>query len=113
MWLFLQISNQRGDVIETRFRLAPIQPVQTREAMSFNRQHFFGGKLAAFASQSPKGAVALMPASTASNLRHLCHSQAAAARTVKFGQTDEGHMRDIEIKPHADRVGGDKIIDFA
>ena len=113
MWLFLQIGNQCRNVVETRLCLAPKEPIQTREAVPFDRQNFLGCEFAAFARQRPKTAVALMPASAACNLRHFCDRQPAAARAVKFGEAYKRDMRDIKVQPHADCVGGDEIIHLA
>ena len=37
----------------------------------------------------------------------------AKAETVEFLVGREGHVVDIEVEPHADRVGRDEVIDVA
>ena len=113
MWLFLQIGNQCRNVVETRLCLAPKEPIQSREAVPFDRQNFLRCEFAAFARQRPKTAVTLVPASAASDLRHFCNRQPAAARAIKFGEAYKRDMRDIKVQPHADCVSGDEIIHLA
>ena len=81
--------------------------------MPFNRQHFFGGKFAAFARERAKASVPLVSSGPARNLRHFGDGQPAPARSVKFRQTDKGDVRDIKVQPHTDGIGGHKIINLA
>src|SRR3546814_17227476 len=54
-----------------------------------------------------------MPPGVPRDLRHFRNRQAAKAAAVEFLEAREGDMLDVEIKPHADRVGGDQIVELA
>src|SRR3546814_15861237 len=47
------------------------------------------------------------------DLRHFRDGQPPQPAAVEFLQGCEGDMADIEVQPHADRVGGDEIVDLA
>ena len=59
-----------------------------------------------------EGAIALMPARTSGNLRHLRWSQPTFADPVKLGKRGKGNVMQVEIEPHSDRIGGNDIINL-
>ena len=71
------------------------------------------GERVAFQGQAAERAVALVAPGAAGDLRHLGGGQAAAAVAVELGEAGEGDMVDVHVEAHADRVGGDEIIDLA
>ena len=58
-------------------------------------------------------AVAGVTPGAAGDLRHLGRRQAAMLEAVELVVLREGDVVDIEIQPHADGVGRDKVIDVA
>ena len=60
-----------------------------------------------------EGAVAHVPPGAAGNLGDLGGGQAARAAAVEFADAGEGDMVEIHVEPHADRIGGDEVIDLA
>ncbi|KAK0358965.1 hypothetical protein LTR94_033198, partial [Friedmanniomyces endolithicus] len=88
--------------------------VEPGEAMLLDRQHFLGQEgLGPFLRERAEGAVTVVAPRAAGDLRHLRDGQAAAATPVEFVQPGKGDMRDIHVEPHADRIGGDEIVDLA
>ncbi len=82
--------------------------------MLLDRVNLFGREGAGpVRAQRAEGAVALMAPGAAGDLRHLGDAQPALAVAVKLAQRCERDMRHIHIQPHADRIGGDEIIDLA
>ncbi len=114
----LEIGDQRSQRIEARFGIAPEKMSQRGEAMLLDRIDLFLGKLGRramlrHARQRAESAVALVPARTSGDLRHLGRQQTAHADAVELGQPGKGDVIDIEIEPHADRVGRDDVVDLA
>ena len=60
-----------------------------------------------------KGAVAHMPPGAAGDLGDLGGGQPARAAAVEFADAGKGDMVEIHVEAHADRVGGDQIVDLA
>ena len=90
--------------------------VQRGEAMLLDRLDLLRtelGQRLAFEGERAEGAVALVPPGAAGDLRHFRDRQSAATLAIEFGEAGEGDMADIEIEPHADRVGRDQIVDLA
>ena len=112
---FLQIGDEMVEPVGAWRAVAPEKLVHRREAMRLNRFDFFGGEggVAIFAAQRSERAILVMPPGAPGNLRHFADREAAGAATVELAQRGEGDMGDIEVQPHADRVGGDEIIDLA
>ena len=54
-----------------------------------------------------------MAAGAPGDLRHLRRGQPPAPVAVELGESGEGDMVDVHVEAHADRVGGDEIIDLA
>ena len=69
--------------------------------------------MAARAGQRAESSVAVVPPGASGDLRHLRRGQPALALAVELRQASEGNMIEVEVEPHADRVGGDKVIDLA
>ena len=84
--------------------------------MLLDRQHLLVAELRhrlAGQGQRAEGAVALVAAGAAGDLRHLGDGQPPPPRAVELGEAGEGDMADVHVEPHADRVGGDEIVDLA
>jgi len=54
-----------------------------------------------------------MAAGAAGDLRDLGRREVARRGTVEFHETREGHMVEVHVEPHADRVGRHEVIDLA
>ena len=90
--------------------------VERAEAMLLDRVDFLvAQRRAGLAPQSERAeaAVALVAPGAAGDLRHFGDGQAAVAPSVELFETRKGHMGHVHVEPHADRVGGHQIIDFA
>jgi hypothetical protein len=112
----LQRADQLLDAAEIELALAPVEEVQRLEAMLLDPFDLLGpelGQRVAFQGQAAEGAVALVAAGAAGDLRHLGRRQAAPPMAVELRQPGEGDMVDIHVEAHADRVGGDEIVDLA
>ena len=108
-----KVGDQCVERIETRRRIAPEQAGQRREMMPFDRGDFFGREAALWLADSAETAVLLVPPGASGDLRHFRYGQAADPAAVEFLQAREGDMLDVKVQPHADRVGGDEIVDLA
>ena len=64
-------------------------------------------------AERSEGAVLLVAPGAARDLRHFGDRQAAVAAAVELLEAGEGDMGDVHVEAHADRVGGDEIIDLA
>ena len=112
----LERGDQRLDAGEIQLALAPVEEVQRREAMFLDRLDLLGAEFRhrlAGEGKRAEAAVALVAAGAAGDLRHFGGGQPPPARAVELGQAGEGDMVDVHVEPHADRVGGDEIIDLA
>ncbi len=103
--------------VEPRLGLAPEQVRQRGEAMLLDRVDFFLGELGAAAAlaaaERAEGAVLVMAARAAGDLRHLRRRQAPLAVAVELAEGGKSDMGDVKVQPHADRVGGDDVVDLA
>ncbi|QYU66739.1 glycosyltransferase [Leptolyngbya sp. 15MV] len=102
------------------FGMAVHEAMRHGEPVLLDRVDFFLGKLgrppahlAAHARQRAEGAVILVPPRAPGDLRHFRREQTPLVVPVELGQPGERHMADVKVQPHADRVGGDDIIDLA
>ncbi len=100
---------ERGEI---QFRVAPLQHLDAVEGVVLQRIDEFRLERRAAA----RGAERAVPrgASRAScDLREFGRRQAAELVAVIFAVGGERDVVDVEIEPHADRVGGDEIVDVA
>ena len=112
----LQVRDQRREAVEPRFRLAPVEFRQRGEAVFLDRVDFVLGKLGRRALRPGQGAecaVLLVPARPSRDLCHFRRDQPPLANPVELGERGEGDVVDVKVETHADRVGGDNVIDFA
>ena len=111
----LQIDDEMIDAVGAWHAVAPEKLVDGREAMRLDRLYLFGreGGVAILRSQAAEGAILVMAPGAAGDLGHFGDRQPARAAAVKLAQRGEGDMGDVEVEAHADRVGGDQIIDVA
>ena len=65
------------------------------------------------AGRGPEGAVAHVASGPARDLAELGRVELAEAEAVELLVRREGHVVDIEVEPHADRVGGHEVVDMA
>ena len=112
--LLLQIGQKMLQPVGIRRAVAPEKLFDRREAMCFDRFDLFGreGGVAILAAQTAERAVLVMTARAPGDLRHFADGQAAAATAIIFAQGGEGDMGDVQVQPHADRIGRDQIVDF-
>ena len=114
-----EIADQRGNAVETRFCLAPEEMRQRREAMLLDRVDLVLGEFGrgcvppALSCQRTERPVALVTPGAPRDLRHFRRKQPPHPDPVEFGEAGKGDVVDIEIEAHADRVGGDDVIDLA
>ena len=113
--LLLKARDQRADVGEIEIGIAPIDPVERPEAMVLDRRDLLVGKAAAVLAEAERSerTVLLVAAGAAGDLRHFGDGQPAVAAAVELLEASEGDMADVHVEAHADRVGGDQIIDLA
>ena len=112
----LEAGDQRADVGEIKLGVAPVERFERAEAMLLDRLDFLlAERRAGLAakSQRPERPVPLVPPRAPRDLRHFGDGQPPVAASVEFLQPREGDMGDVHVEPHADRVGGDQIVDLA
>ncbi len=100
---------QRGEI---QFRIAPLQHFDAVEGVVLQRVDQFRLERRA-APGGAEGTVARRAAGAARDLREFGRIQAAELVAVIFAVGGKRDVIDVEIEPHADRVGGDEIIDVA
>ena len=100
---------ERGKI---QLRIAPLQHLHAVEGVVLQRVHQFRLERRA-AARGAEGAVAGGAAGAAGDLREFGRIEPAELIAVIFAVGGEGDVIDVEIEPHADRVGGDEIIDVA
>ena len=103
---------QRAERGEIQLRIAPLQHLDAVEGVVLQRVHQFRLERRA-AAGGAEGAVAGGAAGAAGDLREFGRIEPAELIAVIFAVGGEGDVIDVEIEPHADRVGGDEIIDVA
>ena len=90
--------------------IAPLQGPDRLEGVILQRVHEFGLERRA-APCGAEGAVAASAAGAACDLREFSRGEPAKLVAVIFAVRGEGDVIDIKIEAHADRIGGDQIID--
>ena len=108
----LKRGNQRLHATKIQTRIAPFQLLNRRKPVVLDRLHPVRLKIMRLASH-PEGAIFHIAPRPARNLCQLIGHKIAHPATVKFGKPGKSHMRDIKVQPHANRIGGDQIIDLA
>ena len=113
--LRLEAADQRADVGEVELGVAPVDGIERAEAVLLDRSDLFLAEAAGLLGQAERAerAVLLVAAGTARDLRHFGNRQAAVAAAVELFQARECDVGDVHVEAHADRVGGDEIIDLA
>ena len=92
---------------------------QRREAMVLDRVDFIFGEFgrgrvpAALSGESAESSVALVATGTPGDLGHFRWKQPPHPHPVEFGEACKGDVVDVEIEAHADRIGGDDVIDLS
>ena len=103
---------ERGDRAEVEPPVAPLQDPQRRELVPLDpadelvveRRH---------PGRDAERAVAHVPARPPGDLGHLGRRQIAKGVAVELAQLGERDVIDVKVQAHADRVGGDQIVDVA
>ncbi len=108
----VEAFEQGADRIEAQPGIAPIEPGQRIEAMRFDRLDDLGVERPLLGGGA-KGAVAHVTPGAAGDLGDLGGGEPAWAAAVEFADAGEGDMVEIHVEAHADRVGGDQIVDLA
>ena len=108
----LQRGLQRRDRGEVEIGVAPLQRGDGVEAMVLERldEVLLEARAAARGAEGPVLDVA---AGTAGDLADLGRVQTAVLPAVELALAGEGHVVDVEVEAHADRVGGDEVVDVA
>jgi hypothetical protein len=90
--------------------------IQRPEAMILDRRRFLLAELRRLISakaKRTKASVSLVTAGAPRDLRHFGNGQPPVSAAVELFQASEGDMGHIHVEAHADRVGGDEIINLA
>ena len=103
---------QRAERGKIQLRIAPLQHFHAVEGVVLQRVDQFRLERRA-APGGAEGAVARGAAGAAGDLRELGRIQPAELIAVIFAVGGKGDVIDVEIEPHADRIGRDEIIDVA
>ena len=103
-------SLQRADRREIERGVAPLEHFDRLERMAFERLHEFSLERRASAGGA-EGAVAGGAAGAAGDLRELGRIELSELIAVELAVGGKRDMIDVEIEPHADGVGGDKVFD--
>ena len=110
--LSVETGAQRLDVGEVELAVAPADRLERRKAVALDRLDL--ARLERLrAVGGAEGAVRHVPAGAAGDLGHLGRPQAAMLGAVELGQAGERDMGDVHVETHADRVGGDQMLDLA
>ena len=112
-----EIGDEHGNRFVARLGLAPEEVRQRGEAMFFDRVDLVLGELGAAARFAPgeraEGPVLLVAPGAPGDLGHFRRDEPSLATPVEFAQRGEGDVGDVKVEPHADRVGGDDVVDLA
>ena len=104
--------NKRVEAAEIQARIAPMQLLDRGKAAVFD-----GGDQRIFQrlhiTGHPETAIGAIAPGPPGNLAQLMGHQFAHPAAIEFRIPRKGHMGNIEIQPHADRVGCDEVIDVA
>ncbi len=107
----LDRALQGVEVGEIETRGAPLQHLHRVEIMRFDLLDQFLIQWIDLAGDA-EGSVAHVPAGAAGDLAEFGRRQIAVLVAVEFAVLGEGDMIEIEVEAHADRIGGDQIIDI-
>src|SRR5690606_15506536 len=105
-----QASPQISDRREIKRLGAPLQDLDGVELMAFDPFDQFIVKRPHLPGHT-KGSIAKMAPGAPGNLAHFSRIEVPELVSVELSLLSEGHMTDIEIEPHADRIRGDEIFD--
>ena len=108
----LERGDQRLGAGETKRPAAPLELADRSEAVLLDggcERGIEGGGLA----RHPEGAGARVAARAPGDLADLMGQERAHPPAVKLGERGKGHVIDIEVEPHADRVRGHEVIHLA
>src|SRR5215469_2501767 len=108
----VETLQQCPDGLEAEPRIAPIQARKRIELVCLDcldDRRIQGPLLRRRAER----AIAHMASRTTCNLSDLGSIEPARTTTVELANPGEGNVVDIHVKPHADRIGGDEVIDLA
>ena len=115
--LAFQILDQRGERIEARLRIAPVEPGQRSKAMFLHRVDFLIGQrqrpTVRPARQRAEGAILLVASGASGDLGDFGGRQPPLPHSVELGQPGKGDMVDVKVQPHPDRIGGNDVINLA
>ena len=100
---------ERGKI---QLRIAPLQNLYAVEAVVLQRVHQFRLERRA-AARGAERAVAGGAPGAAGDLREFGRIEPAELIAVIFAVGGKGDVIDVEVEPHADRVGRDQVIDVA
>src|SRR5262249_55311660 len=103
---------QRPDRREVEFCVTPLQHLDRLEPVAFKRLR----ELRLERRTSSRGAEGSITSGTAGpprDLRQFRRIELAVLIAVEFSVGGKGDVIDVEIEPHADRIGGDEIFDVA
>jgi len=102
---------------EIEIGIAPLERVQRRKAVLFDRRDRLRLQRPDVAPVDTRGrperAVVHMAAGAAGDLAEFGRRQPPHAAAVELGELGKGHMVDVHVEAHADRIGGDEVIDLA
>src|SRR5258708_34049688 len=105
-------SRERAERGKIEFRVAPLEHLYGLETVAFKRMNEFGIERRT-APGGAEAAVAGGTAGAAGDLGKFSRTEAAELIAVELAVRRKCHVADVEIEPHADRIGGDEIVDVA
>src|SRR5260370_6710568 len=105
-------SRERAERGKIEFRVAPLEHLYGLETVAFKRMNEFGIERRA-APGGAEAAVAGGTAGTAGDLGKFSRTEAAELIAVELAVRSKCPVADVEMGPHADRIGGDEIVDVA
>ena len=99
-------------VARSSLAVAPLEHLDAVERMRLQPIDHVGRERLGIAGDAER-AVVHVAAGAAGDLGEFARRQVAMVLAVELARRGERDMLDVEIEPHADRIGGDEIVDVA
>ena len=106
-----QTADQPVNTAKLKRMVAPVEFSDRLKLVGFNGLDHLGVKRAGLTRDTERAVLQIAPGA-ARDLGQFLRIQGAHPAAVKFGGGGKGDVFDVKIKPHADGIGGDKVIDI-
>ena len=103
-----RLSRRRRDRTEIQAPVAPLQHLHRIELVRLEALHEVGAERLDIAGHAER-AIVHVPAGAASDLAELTRRQATVMMAIELAHRSKSDVVDVEIEPHADRIGGHEI----